>query len=256
MTAASLKGLCVLNTRPTFENANQRLTQTLEQYGAHVESLPLQEIKPIPAQIWLDKLLPVSEIDNIVFVSVPAVHCFFQGLEKAHMQPPTSKTIIAIGSATAKALRQYHCENVIYSANASSEDLIAEFGSLIAHQNVVIVKGPHGRTHIQEQLQSLGAKITTLDVYESQDIIYANKFLSEFWKSRPIHIILITSVKSFLSLYQQLPKPVPTEWTKIHLLVLSERIKLEAEKLVKNPIIVCKHDKILHALLTFNAVKT
>lgn len=256
MNTVSLKGLSILNTRPNYQNAHHHLSERLKEHGAQVVSLPLQEIIPIPYKQWLSELENLASLDFIIFVSVPAVHCFFQGLIKAKKKLPPAIKVIAMGSATASHLQAYHQSNVVFSQGANSEALINEFNHEVKHKNVMIVKGPHGRTFISEQLQLRKAKVQELNVYESHDVIYSRKFLTELWKSRPIHIILITSVKSLLSLYQQLPKQFHASFAKIQLLVLSERIKLEAEKLLKNPIIVCKHDEILQALLTFNSVKT
>lgn len=255
MNTYSLNDLCILNTRPTYQNAQQHLTKTLEHHGAEVIELPLQDILPLPSKKWLPQLPPIDQVDMAIFVSIPAVHCFFQGLNQAGIKFPAHIKAIAIGSATAKALHAHHIEQVEYFPEATSETLMTHLSSQISKQTILWIKGPHGRRLIGEQLSALGALVIELNVYESKDILYPPEFISKLWQSHQIHIILITSVKSLWALLAQVPVEFQQTFSKIHLLVLSERIQHEAQGLLSNPILVCQHDKILEALFTFNSVR-
>ena len=101
----NLNGLRVLNTRP--QPQGQALNQAINEAGGQAISCPALTICAIPPTFWLPSLPPLSTIKQVIFTSVNAVNCFFDGLKKQSIDWPKSIIVIAIGPSTAKALTQY-----------------------------------------------------------------------------------------------------------------------------------------------------
>jgi uroporphyrinogen-III synthase len=159
---------------------------------------------------------------------------------------------IAIGSATAKTLVQHGVKTIIQSPEANSESLLSldEIKNL-QHQNILWVKGEHGRPTIGQGLEQLKIKYTQITVYQSHDIIYPREQLNCLWEKPPTRIILISSLKALLNLWNQIPDDKKSVFQQIPLLVFSPRIANEAMIFLKNPIFITKHDTIIESLISF-----
>ena len=244
-----LNGLSIVNTRPEFQDANKRLSEKILNLGGKVMSFPLQDITPISSDEWIKDLPPLEHISFAIFVSVPAVHFFFKGLQKHKIAWPEQLQVIAIGSATALALKKLGLEYIHFSEHGTSDHLLS-IPQLrhIQNQHILWIKGPHGRRIIGDEIRERGANLTALNVYESQDIFYTEEQLATLWQTDKIDIILISSLKALHCLWKQIPESKKTWFQTIPLLVFSERIKKEAEVFLNNPMFTSKHDKIIETL--------
>ena len=248
-----LNGLKILNTRPLFAGGHQQLSEKISALGGKVISLPLQDIQGIPTEQWLSQLPPLSEIDKIIFVSRPAAHFFLQAIDVSVW--PSHIQTIAIGSATAQAIKDFNIPVSYFCADASSEALIQSgcFQNIARH--VVWVKGPHGRTLLGEHLKKQYASVIELNVYESIPIEYAKDELNFLWEHDAVDIILISSEQALNHFLMCLPQ-MGLDWLQQKaLLVFSERIKKIAEKKLVCSIFLTSHHRIIDTLLQLQGLK-
>lgn len=245
-----LQGLNFVNTRPLFANKHQALTQELQALGVDVIPLPLQEIVATAPKTWLAVMDKLPSYQAIIFVSSPAA--LFFGQQLRHAWPKQVKAI-AIGSATAKTLRQFKISPITVAEEANSESLLTLKELQASNcQKILLVKGPHGRALIGNCLSQLGKTVDSIDVYQSKDIDYPSQALRCLWLEPQPHIILISSLKALIHLWQLIPETKQIAFQQISLLVFSERIAQEARSFLKNPIFITKHDTIIPSLIAFH----
>ncbi|MES0873218.1 uroporphyrinogen-III C-methyltransferase [Sinimarinibacterium thermocellulolyticum] len=157
---ATLDGLRVLVTRPA-EQA-EPLCRLLERHGARVTRLPLQVIEPVrQGASAAARLQRQRQARAWIFTSVNAVR-YARALD-AGVWP----TCIAVGPATAAALRQAGIEEVITPAQRHDSDGVLALDLLhdVRDQDVVLVTGEGGRDAIETGLAARAARVTRVEVY-------------------------------------------------------------------------------------------
>ena len=244
MDTDKLNGLRILNTRPQFADAQARFSKLIQQHGGTCIELPLQTIESKPFQIHV-----LSLVHSAIFVSIPAVYHFFAQLKKQGIIWPKTIKAIAIGIATAKALKAHGIEVFGQSLEGNSEDLIQQsFFKDLKNKEVLWIKGGDGRRIIGEHLKGIHAMVHELEVYQSINIPYHLKEISALWEQDLVDIILCTSIKAMIHLFDLLNEP-GKKWLETKtLLVFSERIAKEAKKYTKAKMIVTPHHLIIEHL--------
>lgn len=179
--------LNVLLTRP--EKKSQQLTLLLNQQGITCVNQPLFDYQAL-ADINTSKAL-LSAKNILIFVSVAAV-------DYAHASYPTHDwqydEIIAVGSATQKALQKLGVSNVITPHQENSEGLLAlpELINHIAGKTITIIRGNGGREHLAKTLTKRGSEVSYLESYQRVWRILA-KDISNQWYLQKINCIVVTS---------------------------------------------------------------
>lgn len=237
-----LNGVGILNTRPLFLGKSLDFAQSIMHHGGITYTLPLQSIQSQPFTIP-----DLCNFQLIIFVSQPGVEFFFQQLA----QPiPASAKIIAIGKATAAAIANHNVKVACFAEQATSEDLLQYKILQQLNQNILLIKGAHGRKLIAETLATYGANITELIVYQSTLINYASHDLQPLLSNNKINFILITSEQAF----NHLASIVPQRWlaTK-NVICLSQRLADIAKSVIQGHILISTPDKLIKTLVNFKA---
>ena len=158
----STKG-AVLVTRPADQSA--ALTGTLEAAGYTVESLPALTIVPLDAATIGAAFDRDPTPDFAIFVSTNAVQ---HGFDALSLDPATRA--VAIGRATAEALRDKGATEVIENPGVRSEDLLTvdALSGDLSGRRVLIVRGDDGREVLRETLTDRGADVTVIDAYRRE----------------------------------------------------------------------------------------
>jgi len=169
------------------------------------------------------------QIDAIIVTSVYAVPSALQALNEVfcHHAPHTSTsheqsspTILAVGDATANALKQANIGlKVDTPAQHTSEGILAMHQLNEANcKQVVIIKGEGGREMLSRQLQARGIKVNQFCVYKR--IQLASPIYTKFWQIDDVSGIIATSESMAKQLISHHSKPLFTlPW-----LTVSERI--------------------------------
>ncbi|MBL4585201.1 MAG: uroporphyrinogen-III synthase [Pseudomonadales bacterium] len=162
-----LNGLRVLVTRPT--NQAGGLIQALTQVGAQVIHYPVLEIKPCePTSAQQQTLSQLSQYQALIFISTNAVRFLAQSMAQLGLTLPGSVQCIAIGKATADALKALG-NSAIFPANAADSESLLELEALqsahISAKKILIVRGEGGRETLKTSLVQRGANVQYLELY-------------------------------------------------------------------------------------------
>jgi uroporphyrinogen-III synthase len=211
----------VLNTRPLHQADN--LTRLIEHKGGRVFQLPVFAIAPIAFQ-------PVNldDFDYLIFQSSNAVDYFFHQ-QKIKL---TRAKIIAIGSATEKALHKAGFDQVITPDHFSSEGILAmPLLQSILGKSILIICGENPKALLSEKLMGRGAKVTTLHSYQRTPVIHDMNGIFRTLMLNNITVVVSTSAESFFYLMRLFSAHTHRAWLlKKTLCVINERMAIEAQK--------------------------
>ena len=179
--------LNVLITRPAIEG--RVLANTLKKMGAHTHCQPMFDYQLNNTPENLSHLFSQVKHPIFIFISVASV------THANSILPintwPVSK-IIAVGSATSKALNALNINTITPTLHTSEGVLSLADLKSVDGQDVVIVRGDGGREHLAESLKSRKAIVY---YFESYRRIWRqiNSDVVQFWRSNNVNCIVITS---------------------------------------------------------------
>jgi uroporphyrinogen-III synthase len=210
---------------------NQRLLAVLDRhhrFGLQVFERPLMDIlalTPEPADHQLIQQL--DQYDHVIFISQNAVVYGLSLLTDYWPQWPIHLRWYGVGAATGQMLNSFGIDCRV-PQDYSSEGLLA-LAELqqVAGQRVLIVRGAGGgREWLHDELQSRGAKVDYLAVYQRQWRAYPQGLLTQDEASHLL-ITLVYSNESLKRLVELMTWPLENSY----LVVPSERIQMLAKDL-------------------------
>ncbi|MCF6262336.1 MAG: uroporphyrinogen-III synthase [Xanthomonadales bacterium] len=219
----------VLITRPLPKG--QELGVLLKAAGIDSLIAPAFEIH-LRAGDYLREYIQLLQTPDLclIFPSVNAVVGFVQGLQSATLRFPLQAMCIAVGPATAEALKAHGVQNISRSEGINSEALLAlpeiqQVANLAV--NMAIITAPGGRDLIEKTLQSRGYAVHKITVYkrrtlalstEANDIISAQISLNS----------VFTSSLALKVAFTEWPAQIAAKLIKGQALVLSKRLQQQA----------------------------
>lgn len=158
-----------LVTRPEPKQAAS--ANAFAQAGLNASVVALQRIQHDPHTAvnvteWVNQ-----HSDGILIVtSTAAVDALRNTGEHTNIQLPASLHVVAVGKSTAKALGVF--TNAVITPEQENSDGVLSLPRLrdCADQRILLLKGKGGRTRIQDELLSRGARLTIFDVYERKPL--------------------------------------------------------------------------------------
>ena len=200
-----LFGLQIVVTRAAQQAGE--LTSRLEHEGANVVELPVIELAPVEDYTDLDERIDrLPTFDWLIFTSTNAVQYFFERLHACGKDARAIRgSVCAIGSATAGELESRGIRPDLMPGSFDSEGVAAAFSGLgLSGTRVLLPRAAAARDVIPESLASMGAEVTTVDVYRNIVPAGAKERVDAFFASgRKPHWITFTSgstVKNLLAL--------------------------------------------------------
>ena len=224
MFNGEFNGEGILLTRP--ESQQEPLASKLEAAGATVVAFPVIEIVPRAESVAATEAAALEEAALSIFVSSNAVE---HGIRYA-----SGKTA-AIGPATAAAIENAgKTVDVRAESGYSSEDLLAlpELKD-VDGKAVRIVRGSRGRELLAHTLESRGARVQYLSVYDRRLPDYPAADIDALearWRAGDIAVVLAMSVESFENLLELLPESLKPELNKTRLVTPTKRVLKEIEE--------------------------
>lgn len=208
----------ILLTRPNPCGA-QLLCRVLSS-GITALHYPALFIEPIPiGQSYQSDLL--DKADWLIFTSPQAISY----LPKITL---THQTILAIGRATAEALKQKNLPCHLIPEQENSEGLLAKLNPQeVENKQIVIIKGAGGRDLLASTLKQWGANVTCLDVYKR--VINPTPLDAQILIQ--IHYIHVTSLEILNALLNNCPENQLSLLKQKTLLVSSQRLQTAAQEL-------------------------
>ncbi|ANY72404.1 uroporphyrinogen-III C-methyltransferase [Paenibacillus ihbetae] len=154
----------------------------------------------------LDKL---STFDWVFFTSTNGVEFFFRHLKEhgRDIRSLAGARIVAVGPATAEALRQYGIVPEVLKERFQAEGLIDAYGpELAAGQNVLLPRGNLGRSWLPEKLTEMGLSVTEATLYENVLCGEDDEELMKLLAEGGIHAVTFTSSSTVTNLLKVLER--------------------------------------------------
>lgn len=202
----------ILVTRP--RQAGEQFASFLQQNGYVSELVPMLDIVDLPEQ-QVDKT-PILDLDAftaVIFISMNAVRCGMEWIDRYWPQFPVGVDCYAIGKATAESLASWQVPVRFAEGAMNSESLLALPGlqsSRIAGKKVLLVKGLGGREHLAESLIERGASVVDFCCYRREPAMPA-ELLQETLSKHNSWILTATSGESLKYLQSHL-HPEQLQW--------------------------------------------
>lgn len=172
----------ILLTRPAAQM--QDTAEALRRAGFELIELPLTRIEP-PARKPGRRLLAAADAaDWLIFTSRNAVAFGVPLLQRRPRQQ-----VMAIGPATAQALRARGWPVDCAPADASTEAALADEGFARAGQRALIIAGSGGRRTLKAGLEARGLTVDKLIVYRRRCQHYSQDQLAGIIARRPVLIL-------------------------------------------------------------------
>ena len=225
----------VLLTRPLAQVGN--LQSLLEDSDLDYVLFPALEINKINTTV------PSQTYDIIIFISVNAVIYSEEYFSQLFVEP---LKIFAVGPTTAKKLTDKDVKVDAYPLeNASSQELLAmpECGEL-TDKKILIVRGKGGSETLKNSLKVMN-QVDYFEVYRRAACEVSRLHVEsiERFMQTPDGIITANSVKSLFNVVKLVKeiRPYHEDQLKLRtLVVLSERIKVQAEAIGFNKVHVAR----------------
>ena len=249
---ADLKQAQILVTRPAQQAEN--LCALIHAHNGIPIRLPTLEIIPI--------ILSEAEIEQrltsaifVIFTSTNAVRCYCSQLDDAKMRDLKTKSCLAIGQATAQALKTVGLNVDLMPQHGYNSEALLDLSELqhVSQKNIVIIRGENGREMLAETLKNRGANVYYENVYQREIPQIDCREVSQLITEKRLDLMTITSGEAIQNLVQMLPKSQHDLLKKIPLIVVSERIRTIAKNLGFETIALAQtpsDDAILNTITT------
>jgi uroporphyrinogen-III synthase len=190
------KGLRILNTRPLGQN--EALSKAIRDAGGIPVECPALAIEPIDND-WWRALGDLASIDWAIFISTNAVQFCFERIKVW----PESIRVVAVGQATAHALKQWGVRVDEVPLLASSEGLLnLEAMQHVHDKTILLVKGENGRALLADTLTQRGALVHPLVVYRRVLPVVSPAYIESLWHEDAVDAIVFTSEEAMHHLFQ------------------------------------------------------
>ena len=181
----------ILVTRP--HGQEQAIVETLRQAGYAVTHQPAFSIQPLPL-VGTDRqhLMDLDQYHFVFVVSANAARIGLEALSGFWPQWPEGIEWIAVGKATAQALRAQQIEPLVPETGFNSEAALALPAlAELSDRKVLILGGEDGRTLFAETLVSRGARVDRLALYRRG---CNDAFV---WPEESVDAVMVTSVRAW-----------------------------------------------------------
>ncbi len=188
------KHFTVVNTRPTQQAI--ALNNALKALGAHIINLPMLEIKAIhlpQANKWHQQL---KKFHIAIFVSANSVH-YSHNIWPLVFPIPI---VIAIGTGTAQALKEYGISQIILPNQFNSQGILAlPEVAMAKDKKIVIFCGKNSKPLLKKSLIQKGALVRLYECYERLSPLHDKNSLC-LLAQHPLDVIISTSQESLKNL--------------------------------------------------------
>jgi len=219
----------VLITRPLPKG--QELAALFQAAGINSLLAPAFEIQLRDGD-YLSEYQQLFQADNLylIFPSVNAVAGFAKGLRAAVLKLPVQAECIAVGPATADALKKQGMQNISCPKGITSEALLELPGiqqAVNSMANIAIITAPGGRDLIEKTLQGRGCKAHNITVYQRRTLALPSE-VGDIIDSRVSLDSIFTSSQALKVAFTEWPEAIAEKLSKGQSLVLSKRLQRQA----------------------------
>lgn len=181
------------------EPFHKAMIERLHKEGVDVVYQPLFTIAPIevtPEQ--RNAILELDRYDQVAFVSKSAINHVMPLFEQYWPQWPVKQRWWAMGEGSKSMLESYHHE-ALAAKPATTEGLLETLGDEPIHgEKWLIVRGVGGREALKEALESCGAQVDYLEVYQRHEVEIPLSRLQSTVDN--LSVIFVSSTQNLLTL--------------------------------------------------------
>jgi len=202
-----LAGKAILIARPRRQA--QALAERIRAAGGEALVFPALEIEPFaPDERARGALAGLGAAHLAVFVSVSAVEHGL-ALVRAAGGWPAALGAVAVGSATASALRAQGIERVLVPAHGGDSEALLALPELqnVSGQRIVIFRGVGGRELLANTLRSRGARVAYVECYRRGKPALEVGPVIERLHGGALHAVVAASGEALANLVELLPAP-------------------------------------------------
>ncbi len=227
----------ILVTRPVHQ-ANH-LCQLIEDRGWNAVRFPTLSIEPMSSITMSEQLASLNRYDWVIFVSANAVNFALKG-NNGTIARLKQVSIAAVGRATARALEAFGLTvDLLPEAGFNSEALLASPAmQQVLGLNVLIMRGLGGRELLAEELGKRGACVDYCELYKRVMPECSCDDVIALLESNSLHAITLTSGEALQNLVLMIHSHWHEQLLSVPLVVISERIKKQAETMGFEKIVV------------------
>ncbi len=197
----TLTGRTILVTRPRTQAGS--FTALLLERGAQVVEVPTIAVVPLDPAPLDAAIRHLQNYDWLIFTSVNGVEFFFRRLPRDAGLPP----ICSIGPATSRRVEalggKVALQPEIYQAEGVVEALRQRCGGRLEGLRFLLPRAKVAREVLPRRLESLGAKVDVIPVYETTAPPDARQRLQQALQESPPDLVTFTSsstVRNFFEL--------------------------------------------------------
>ena len=234
-----------LVTRP--EEKSSDFIETLSLRGVKTRSLPMISVEPsnfsTDCEVIEQKILQLFKFDLVIFISTYAVNILDDLLNKYNFVWPPKLHCIAIGSQTAKAIKEKGWpvdENCFFddSKHQQTSESLLLLPPLqnVFNKNIIIVRGRGGREFLSSILKNRGANVEYFELYsrtaKSYELNHLVEVLGIGSEEEKVTAILFASGETLQAFHQNIKKYKLFKSVRgIQIIVPSERLRKNALEL-------------------------
>jgi uroporphyrinogen III methyltransferase / synthase len=185
-----LSGKTILTTRAASQSGELR--SRLEALGARVIECPAIEIVPVEDWSAVDAAIQkLSSYDWLIFTSANAVEYFMQRVQAATVR--CSVPIAAVGSATARRLREWGLEVAVLPKEFRAEGLIDAMPTSLFRTTILFPRAEVARDVLPTELRRRGARVDIVTVYRTMRPEPGSRSIADILAAERIDCIVFTS---------------------------------------------------------------
>jgi uroporphyrinogen-III synthase len=204
MSAGPLFGRGVVVTRPR-EHA-PALAERIRAAGGEPILFPTIEIAPPQdAGAVAGVIERLERFDLAIFISPTAALRGYPMAEKSRTWPESLR-VAAVGTGTARALKELGLRDVISPTGEGDSEALAALAELqdLRGRSVVIFRGQGGREWLRNELEKRGARVEYAECYRRvRPVVDAGELLAR-WQTGGIEAVSITSAEGLANLFEML----------------------------------------------------
>lgn len=230
-TVSGLGGRAILVTRPAGQA--DTLARLIESVGGRAIVFPAIAICDVRDPSRVNALIDALDtFDAAIFISPNAVERGMAAIT-ARRAMPAALQVIAIGSASARALRDRGVASVVAPRTKSDSEALLELPELsqVQGKRIAIFRGEGGRAFLGDTLKARGATVEYVECYrrEKPDVDVAG--LARSWTREGIAGVVATSSEGLRNLHEMLDESGRSRLAATTLFVPHPRIAETASEL-------------------------
>jgi uroporphyrinogen-III synthase len=204
-----LAGKRIVVTRARSQSSS--LVAALAELGAEVIELPTIETVPLESYEALDAALQnIARYRWLVVTSANTVRVLLERLAVLGLAPSTlaSPRKLAIGSATARTMREQGIEVDVIPEQSVAESVVEALGEKVCGSRILLARASVARDVIPEELTRRGAIVDVVDAYRTVIPAGSVEMMREVFsdgEGKPYAVTFTSSstVKNFFALWRE-----------------------------------------------------